>query len=468
MITGLRKTGIGVIGDIPWGIHLCHFYETKQDLLDILIPYFKTGLENNEFCMWVVFPPRNEAEMRNALRRAFPKADRHLAAGDLEIIQHSEWYPKDRVLDPQRVIHRWQEKLIQALKRGFAGMRVNVNGTWLMANDWKDFVAYEKRLDEFVANKRMIVLCTYPLAVTKVTELIDVAHTHQLAIVKRQGDWEVVQTLELKQDEAQIKLKEHLLQNQENESIGRFVGGVAHDFNNMLWLIIGNAEQAMLGVNPDEPAYENLQQILRTAQRSAGLVQQLLGFARKRALSPNILNLNDTVSGMLEMLRGIINDDIDLVWMPADNLWLVKIDPSQIDQVLTNLMLNARDAIAGAGKVSIKTDNVTLDKKFCENHAGCVPGDYVFLEVKDDGSGMDHETLSNIFEPFFTTKEMGKGTGLGLSTVYDIVKQNDGYINVCSEPGEGTTFKIYLPRFKSESAEVQMERGEVAPQGDAQ
>jgi len=454
MITDLRKTGIGAVGDMPWGTHLCHFYETKEDSLDILIPYFKTGLEGNEFCMWIVFPPRNEWEMRNAFRRAFPKADHYLAEGGIEIISHSEWYLKEGVFDLEHVIHGWHRKLSQAMKKGFAGMRVNTNAAWLAAKDWKNFVAYEKRLDEFIANKRIIALCTYPLSITKVPELTDITPVHPFAIAKRQGQWEVVPTLEFKQDKPRTKLKEPFLQVQENESMGRLVGGVAHDLYNMLWVIMGNAEQGMLEVDPHAPVYANLQQILKIAQRSEGLIRQLVGLARKQALSPQVLNLNETISGMLETLRGLIGGDIDLMWVPSDDLWLVEINPSHIEQMLANLVVNARDAIAGSGKVSIETVNVTIDEGFCEDHARGVPGDYVLLTVNDDGSGMDKDTVVNIFEPFFTTKETGKGTGLGLSSVHDIVKQNNGFIFVDSEPGRGTTFKIYLPRFTSESSEA--------------
>ena len=164
-------------------------------------------------------------------------------------------------------------------------------------------------------------------------------------------------------------------------------------------------------------------------------------------MNPKELDLNDTVSGMLKMLRRLIGEDIDLAWVPGHELWNVRIDPSQVDQLLANLVVNARDAISGVGKVTIWTDNVALDEAYCADHPGCVPGKHVLLGVSDDGAGMGKEVLEHLFEPFFTTKEVGKGTGLGLSTVYGIVKQNEGFINVLSEPGKGTTFQIYLPRF---------------------
>jgi len=203
--TGLRKTGISVVGDLPWGTHFCHFYETKEDLLDILIPYFKTGLENNEFCMWVVFDPLTAAEARNALRQAAPETERYLADGALEIVPHSEWYLKDGVLDVERVIAGWKEKLAQALARGYDGIRVNGNEAWLTEKDWRNFLEYEKRLNEVLAHQRMIVLCTYPLALSRAADIFDVARSHEFAIARRHGSWEVLATPELKQAKAEIK-----------------------------------------------------------------------------------------------------------------------------------------------------------------------------------------------------------------------------------------------------------------------
>ena len=242
------------------------------------------------------------------------------------------------------------------------------------------------------------------------------------------------------------KLQAQLNQAQKMESVGRLAGGVAHDFNNMLGVILGHAELAMEGVEPAFPVHADLEEIQKAAQRSVDLTRQLLAFARRQTAQPKIMDLNDTITGMLKMLRRLIGEDIDLAWMPAANLWPVKIDPAQIDQILANLCVNARDAISGVGKVTIGTQNITLDDAYCVEHPECISGDYVMLSVSDDGCGMDKETLKNLFEPFFTTKEVGKGTGLGLATVYGIVKQNDGFIYVYSEPGQGTTFKIYLPR----------------------
>ena len=259
--------------------------------------------------------------------------------------------------------------------------------------------------------------------------------------------WIARDITERKKGEAEKeKLQAELLQAQKMESVGRLAGGVAHDFNNMLGVIIGHTEMAMDQVDPTQLLYSDLQAILNAAQRSSNLTRQLLAFARKQTVSPKVLDLNDTIEGMLKMLQRLIGEDIHLSWQPGRDLWPVKVDPSQIDQILANLCVNARDAIAGIGKITITTGNISFDEVYCASRAGCVPGKYVLLDVSDSGCGMDKEILSKLFEPFFTTKEVGKGTGLGLAMVYGIVKQNKGFIDVYSEPGEGTTFRIYLPR----------------------
>ena len=246
------------------------------------------------------------------------------------------------------------------------------------------------------------------------------------------------------------KLRAQLLQAQKMEAVGRLAGGVAHDFNNMLQSILGYAEMTLDEVGPESPLRKNLLEIQNAARRSADLTGQLLAFARKQTVSPQVLNLNDALSGMLRMLGRLIGEDIDLVWMPGHGLWSVRIDPTQIDQILANLAVNARDAISGVGKVTIQTQNRVVDAAGCAVHSECVPGEYVLLMVTDTGCGMNSETLAHIFEPFFTTKGLGQGTGLGLATVYGIVRQNNGFISVFSEPGQGARFEIYLPRFETD------------------
>lgn len=218
----------------------------------------------------------------------------------------------------------------------------------------------------------------------------------------------------------------------------------------MLGAILGHAELAMDGLHPSDPLYGHLSEVRKAGERSAALTRQLLAFARKQTASPRVLDLNETVEGMLKMLRRLIGEDVQLLWLPGTVGTKVRMDPSQLDQMLANLCVNARDAINGTGKVTIETTSTILEPSDCAERPGVEPGEYVLLSVTDDGCGMNKETLGRLFEPFFTTKEQGKGTGLGLATVYGIVKRNRGFVTVDSELRKGTTFRIYLPHHDEE------------------
>ena len=245
-----------------------------------------------------------------------------------------------------------------------------------------------------------------------------------------------------------LRLEAQFLQAQKMESIGRLAGGVAHDFNNMLGVIFSLTEMELEAADPSQPLHASLQGILNAAQRSANLTRQLLTFARKQPASPQLLDLNATVGAMLGMLGRLIGEQIDLRWEPQAGLGWVRMDPVQLDQVIVNLCVNARDAIRGVGALQLGTVRVDLDAAFCAERPGLRPGPHVMLSVKDNGAGMDPATLAQVFEPFFSTKGLGKGSGLGLATVYGIISQNGGFIEAASAPGLGALFSIYLPRFE--------------------
>lgn len=245
-------------------------------------------------------------------------------------------------------------------------------------------------------------------------------------------------------------LEEQLHQSQKLESIGRLAGGVAHDFNNMLAVILLQTDLALRKIKPDSFGYSRLQGIKDAAERSAQLTRQLLAFARKQDISPQVVDLNQVGGDMIKMLRRLVGEEIEILWQPGETLRSIRMDPTQIDQILANLATNARDAIEGSGQVTIRTENTTVDKDYISSHE-MVPGEYVLLQVSDTGAGMSKDVKAKIFEPFFTTKGQHKGTGLGLATIYGIVKQNNGFVNVYSEIGMGTTFNIYFPVHEGEA-----------------
>jgi two-component system, cell cycle sensor histidine kinase and response regulator CckA len=248
-----------------------------------------------------------------------------------------------------------------------------------------------------------------------------------------------------KEERAREKLEAQLIQAQKMESIGRLAGGVAHDYNNMLSVILGYSELMRSKLSPDDPVLSELDQIQHAAMRSKDITQQLLAFSRKQVFQPKILNINDIIRGFESNLSRLIGEDVNFHFSPSPEIENIEFDPTQIEQIIMNLAVNARDAMPQGGKLTIETSNVSLDEAYCREHVGFLPGDFVQIAVSDDGIGMAAESINQIFEPFYTTKEIGKGTGLGLATVYGIVKQGGGFINVYSEPEQGTTFKIYIP-----------------------
>ncbi len=242
------------------------------------------------------------------------------------------------------------------------------------------------------------------------------------------------------------RLQARLNQAQKLELVGRFAGGVAHDYNNMLSVILANAELALMNLPGDQPERRHLEEILKAAGHSAELTQQILAFARQQPNTPRLLELNEALEAMKGVLERLVGPAIQVIWAPGPDLWKVRMDPTQLDQVLTNLVVNARDAISGPGHIELATANCTLTEADGSSLVDITPGDHVCLSVTDSGCGMAPDLVARVFEPFFTTKPLGKGTGLGLALVQGVVQQNQGAIQVDSEPGRGTTFRIYFPR----------------------
>lgn len=266
--------------------------------------------------------------------------------------------------------------------------------------------------------------------------------------------------------EDRIKLESELRQAQKMEAIGHMAGGIAHDFNNVLTAILSYASLARRHVEPEHPVYSKLVGIEESSQKAANLTHQLLAFARRQVVAPRILNLNEVVLNLDKLLRRLINAEIELVTLPSHNLKSVKVDPGQMEQILVNLVVNARDAMPNGGKLTIRTTNEILANSYTQHHVDLSPGEYVCLSVTDTGTGMSEEVKGRIFDPFFTTKEPGKGTGLGLATCYGIVKQNNGHIDVESELGKGTTFRIYFPCVSSRREQkAQQEKAGKLPKG---
>ena len=264
------------------------------------------------------------------------------------------------------------------------------------------------------------------------------------------------------------RLEQQLRQAQKMEAVGRLAGGVSHDFNNILGVIIGHAELLEGRVDLADAPRRDVGEIRKAAERAASLTRQLLAFSRQQVLQPRVLDLNIVISNLSSMLRRMIGEDIELVIAPSSELGCVRADPGHIEQIIMNLAVNARDAMPGGGKLTIKTANADLDETYTRQHAGARPGAYVMMSVRDTGEGISPEVMPHIFEPFFTTKQPGKGTGLGLSMVYGVVKQNSGYIWADSEPEKGTTFEIYLPRIDAPALPLEQSEVEATARGGSE
>jgi PAS domain S-box-containing protein len=260
-------------------------------------------------------------------------------------------------------------------------------------------------------------------------------------------------TERIEAEEEKKRIQAQLLQAQKLEAIGTLAGGIAHDFNNLLTAIKGYAELAMLQVGRKDPLFKDLKEIALAVESASDLINKLLLFGRKQPVALTLLNINDTINDLLKMLKRLIGEDIIITTDLEQELWTARVDGGSIEQVIMNLSVNARDAILGGGKLTIKTENITLDEDQSRHIPESRPGKFILLSVTDTGVGMDKEAFQHLFEPFFTTKEVGTGTGLGLSVVYGIVKQHEGWINVYSEPGKGSTFKVYLPTTPEKPAE---------------
>ena len=269
-----------------------------------------------------------------------------------------------------------------------------------------------------------------------------------------------------KLDKERKSLEEQFRQSQKMEAIGRLAGGVAHDFNNLLTVISVQSQLALRGLREGDPLHDKLNDIEHAAERAGNLTRQLLAFSRRQVFEMKVINLNFILKDMEKMLKRVIGEDIELKTELADDLGMVKVDPGQIEQVIVNLAVNAKDAMPNGGKLILETVNVELDEEYRRFHAGVIPGAYIMFSITDTGVGMSKEVKEQIFDPFFTTKEKGKGTGLGLSTVYGIVKQSGGDINFYSEVNKGTSFKIYLPRVFEAQEELKKETTEEIPQGN--
>ena len=430
-----RSIGIKTLEDVQWGTHSCYFYQTKKDLLAFLVPYFKVGLENNEYCLWIISDEFTREEAEELLRSKIKKFDIYLKKGQINIIPYTEYYVKNNVLNLENTIKHVINSHELILEQGYDGIRASGDLRWLKKKDLDDFINFEYQFHEAVENLNFLGTCTYPINKFKKAEILNISNAHRFVIFKNNGSFDVIESSEQKKLEDEI------------QKISVLSSGVAHDFNNLLTIIKGNTDMAKLLMEEDKnhPIYEHLLEIQESIKSAKPLVEQLYNLSRKKSKDSKflkIIKINRSIIKLLEMLTLFFQRNKEILIETELNLdpelWSIKGDSGKIEQVILNLIMNAKDAMPEGGRIIITTGNVIPPKARI--------GEYISISIADTGIGMEKELIEHIFHPFFTTKG-SKGTGLGLQIVKQIIEDHGGWVEVFSELNKGTTFKIFLPVF---------------------
>jgi len=440
METQDRKTGIDAMGNVPWGTHFCLFYQTKEDLADILVPYFKSGLENNEFCVWVTSEPLRAEEVKSVFRKTVKNLDDYIKNGQIEILDYSDWYTKSGKFDSEKVLQGWVEKEKEALKRGFDGLRLTGNTFWFEKELWSEFADYERIINNIIGNHKMIVLCTYSLDKCRASEIVDVVANHQFTLTRKSGKWLCVENSEHKQaEEARKSLQEQLFRSEKLDAVGGLIAGVVHEINNPLTGIKGLSE-LLMNETLDEEKKKDLKFIHQSSERIEKIVKNLQRFAHREKPTRTNVNINELIDVVISIRNYEMearNIKVEKDYQP--DLPPVFADPSQLEQVFLSLILNAEDAIHDNQE---KAGTLFIATSTGREHAD---GKTVVVEFSDTGPGIPIDVLPKLFNPFFTTKPVGKGTGLGLSVSYGIIKEHGGEISAGNRKEGGAVFTIELP-----------------------
>ena len=480
MTTALRNTGIEPVGEMPWGTHFCHFYETDEDLLETLVPFFKAGLESNEFCAWVVSEPLTERGVWQALERAVPRFDRYVSERSIEVLNARDVYLAGGEIDLHRIIGNWNDKLKGALMRGYQGIRVSGNTAWLEQKQWRDFMEYEAQLNRGISDQPMLVLCTYPLTTAAATEFLDVTATHQFAVAKRRGRWEVLETPQLAQAKAEIarlnrELEERVVERtmqleaavveqqqawstlQETQkalahvtrltTISELTASLAHQVSQPLTAIAANASAALHWLQRTPPAIEDateaMRLVIRDAERAGDVITHARALVKKSNDDKSLVGVDEIILEALSFVQPeLVRHQVVVEQALADALAPVLADRIQLQQLLLNLIMNSIDAMA---EVTARPRHLVIS---CEG-AQAEDGAGVVVRVQDAGIGTDARDLETLFDPFFTTKR--DGLGMGLSVGRSIAQAHGGRLWARRNPEHGLTFYLQLPETPSTS-----------------
>jgi signal transduction histidine kinase len=463
MATEVHKIGIDVIGDmVAWGAHFCLFYETKEDLLDTVISYCKAGLESEEYCLWIVAEPLTIEEATDALRDAVPDLDRYLADSRVEIVSARDWFLQGGTFDGQRVTAACYEKLARVSARGYPGMRVTGDTTWLVERDWRHFCNYDDGLNEVIPDQRFAALCTYPLAACGTPEILDVVRTHQFALARRHGRWEVIETAGLKQAKAELtrlnaELEQRVVERTSQlmrasealreaqaelahvnrvTAMGHLVASITHEVNQPLGAMVNNASACVrwLAAQNLEEARRSAALVIADGQRAADIIGRIRALIKKAPPRKDGLGMNEVILEVIALTHGeVVKNGVSVQTQLAEGLPLIHGDRVQLQQVILNLILNAVEAMSGGSEGSRELRIGT----------GQDASGGVLVTVQDSGPGLHPESVDRLFDAFYTTKP--DGMGMGLSICRSIVEAHGGQIWPSRTAGPGATVQFTLP-----------------------
>ena len=482
----LRQTGIGIVGDVPWGTHFFLFHETKEDLIDACIPYFQAGLESRELCIWGIADPLTEEEVRYCLKHAIPGFEDHFEKRNIQIVRGREWYMTADDLDLEKVTRGWKQKMDHALNGGYAGFRLSADTAWLDKRDWKAFCEYEKEGNDSIVDAPMLALCTYPLPGSAAAEILDVTRTHQFALARRNKEWEVIETSELKQAKAEIlrlnnnlerrvmertgelmaaneELRREMTERQRAEealrisqaelahvtrvtAMGELAASVVHEVTQPLTGIVTNGKACLHWLANAPPNVEKarsaVERIIRDSNRASEVIHDIRTLAKKTPPHQEEVDLNDLIYRTLALANGeMALDQVELQTELEVGLPNIQGDRVQLQQVLLNLIMNAIEAMS-----TISGRRLLLIRSTMRDPES------VTVSVRDSGVGIDPQKAAHLYDAFFTTKP--QGMGMGLSICRNIISAHGGHLSNASNAGPGTTFEFTLPLHAVQSENV--------------